>query len=139
MLKNEKITATDKTEAWKKANEIFPYDYIRDDEASANAGYDVYRATAEGKFYYYINDLNDRLEVCMDAKTVNIWIEPERWYTADEVKAIITAAYKELGEIRKIKDAISPEMKRTEIGECIDNLLRGRHNEIWNTLEKFGL
>ena len=39
MLKNEKITATDKTEAWKKANEIFPFDYEKDEAASKRAGY----------------------------------------------------------------------------------------------------
>lgn len=129
---NEKITATDKTEAWNKAHEIFPYDYLRDDEASANAGYDVYRATAEGKFYYYINDLNDRLEVCMDGKTLNIWIEPER-YTMDEIRAFIKERKNKL-EVAQSIDEVLFNFRDTELGarlrEIVANSIRNTKREL---------
>lgn len=63
-------------EAWSKANEIFPTDYIKDEKSSERAGYPVYRSTAEGHYYDYICDLGDRLEINLSTgKTINIWVE----------------------------------------------------------------
>lgn len=67
-------------EAWLKADEIFPTDYMKDDESSERAGYPIYRSTAEGHFNDYICDLNDRLEVNIAEgnQSINIWIDPRR-------------------------------------------------------------
>lgn len=64
-------------EAWEEANRIFPTDYMKDDMASKNAGYDVYWSTASG-VSAWISDLGDRLEVNLgNGESVNIWIEEE--------------------------------------------------------------
>lgn len=67
-------------EAWEIVNGIFPTDYEKDESSSKNAGYPVYRSTADGHYYDYICDLNDRLEVNLKDgnRTVNIWIEAEQ-------------------------------------------------------------
>jgi len=85
-------------EAWNTVNEIFPTDYEKDVESSQRAGYPIYRSTAEGHYYDYICDLNDRLEINLTSgKTINVWIEkqPEQ----DDVKESVDAiqAAKELG------------------------------------------
>ena len=65
-------------EAWNRVNEIFPTDYAKDEDSSQRAGYPIFRSTADGHFYDYICDLNDRLEVNLSTgETVNIWIEQE--------------------------------------------------------------
>ena len=80
MTKNYTVKST--TEAWNKANEIFPTDYECDDQRSERAGYPVYSSTAEGHWYDYICDLGDRLELNLsNGDTVNIWVE------ADETEA----------------------------------------------------
>ncbi len=77
-------------EAWTKANEIFPTDYMKDDESSEHAGYPIYRSTAEEHFNDYICDLNDRLEVNIAEgnQSINIWIETEEQGEDVEVTAI---------------------------------------------------
>ena len=67
------------SEAWEIVNEIFPTDYDKDEESSQRAGYPIYRSTAEGRYYDYICDLNDRLEVNLkdENRTINVWIEAE--------------------------------------------------------------
>lgn len=70
----KRIEVNSKREAWNMVNAIFPTDYQKDEFSSERAGYPVYRSTAEGHFYDYICDLNDRLEVNLsNGKTVNIW------------------------------------------------------------------
>ena len=66
-------------EAWEIVNGIFPTDYEKDEEGSQRAGYPVYRSTADGHYYDYICDLNDRLEVNLKDgnRTINVWIEAE--------------------------------------------------------------
>lgn len=64
-------------EAWNIANEIFPTDYIKNDEKSARAGYDIYTSTLDG-CTAWISDLSNRLEINLEnGKTINIWIEAE--------------------------------------------------------------
>lgn len=70
------MNAINKAEAWKKANEIFPTEYEKDEAASKNAGYDVYRHPTLN-FYNRICDLGDRLEVLtgeLGEDVTNIWI-----------------------------------------------------------------
>lgn len=65
-----------KKEAWELANRLFPTDYEKDEQSSERAGYPTYRSTAEGHYYDYICDLNDRLELnYSDGRSENIWIE----------------------------------------------------------------
>lgn len=74
-------------EAWAMADEIFPTDYMKDDKASENAGYPVYRSTLSDDcteiyqpWYCKITDLGCRLEITVtmanwEQKVINIWIE----------------------------------------------------------------
>ena len=76
MTKNYTVKST--TEAWNKANEIFPTDYECDNQRSERAGYPVYSSTAEGHWYDYICDLGDRLELNLsNGDTVNIWVKAD--------------------------------------------------------------
>ena len=99
------MKANSKKQAWKMVDEIFPTDYMKDERSSANAGYDIYRSTADDRYYDYICDLGDRLEVNLsNGKTVNIWVEEaaekkapildERVarYIADEIESLKGAA-----------------------------------------------
>lgn len=77
-MENRHFRAKSAEEAWNKANEIFPTDYAKDEDSSQRAGYPIFRSTADGHFYDYICDLNDRLEVNLSTgETINIWIEQE--------------------------------------------------------------
>ena len=73
---SEKITVNTKAEAWEAVNRIFPTDYEKDEAASVNAGYDIYRH-ATLNHYSRICDLGNRLEVLTGENVTNIWIEPE--------------------------------------------------------------
>lgn len=59
------MTVKNISEAWQKANEIFPTDYEKDEAASNTAGYNIYRSRLN--YYDYICDyiltigLNDRV------------------------------------------------------------------------------
>ena len=73
--KGQKMKATNKQEAWQIVDKIFPTDYMKNEQASANAGYPIYTSTAEGT-NAWISDLNTRLEVNFpNGKTENIWID----------------------------------------------------------------
>ena len=63
--KHESKTAWSTAHAWAIVNELFPGDYIRDDNSSERAGYPIYRATSEGS-RAYICDLNSALEINYD-------------------------------------------------------------------------
>lgn len=65
-----------KKEAWRKADELFPTDYAKDDAASERAGYPVYVSTLEDSDDR-ICDLNDRLEVIIGNGHTNIWIDEQ--------------------------------------------------------------
>ena len=93
------------TEAWSKANEIFPTDYERDAGRSSRSGYPVYSSTADGHWYDYICDLGDRLELNLsNGDTVNIWIKADEAETDEPTEAEIqqmvadTHAAKEAGK-----------------------------------------
>lgn len=71
-------TVSSTREAWDLANKLFPFDYMKDDMASQNAGYPIYYATTKEYPYnnYHISDLNTGLELNMwTEETVRIWIE----------------------------------------------------------------
>lgn len=79
MENTAKITVTTKEQAWAEADKIFPTDYEKDETASANAGYSIYRHPTLNH-YSRICDLGNRLEVLTGEygeNVTNIWIEPE--------------------------------------------------------------
>lgn len=65
--------------AWNLANDLFPTDYIKDDERSANAGYPVYYSTADG-VNAWISDLGCCLELNLpDGTSININIKVKEY------------------------------------------------------------
>ena len=98
-----------KQEAWRKADIIFPTDYIKDDIRSTRAGYDIYYSTAAG-VVAWISDLGDRLEVNLEnGETVNIWIDEEpqfpEYQLEDALRVISDAIY-------AIDDNILPNLQK---------------------------
>lgn len=105
-----------KKQAWTAADNIFPTDYIYDAGSSSRAGYDIYRSTDPARYYCYICDLGDRLEVNTDdGKTVNVWYENiavKEYQIADALEIISDAIY-------QIDDKISTVIKdKTGIGSA---------------------
>lgn len=86
-----------KQEAWRKADIIFPTDYMKDDIRSNRAGYDIYYSTNAGTSAW-ISDLGDRLEVNLEnGDTVNIWIDEgpqfQEYQLEDALRVISNAIY----------------------------------------------
>lgn len=78
------ITTHSIREAWSKADEIFPTDYMHDSDRTRRAGYDIYFSTRPG-CAAWISDLGNRLEVNMEnGDTVEIWIEDDDETTETE-------------------------------------------------------
>ena len=90
------ITVRSKEEAWRKADELFPTDYMKDDVRSENAGYDIYTSTLKG-MNAWISDLNSSLELNLDnGSTIRIVVlEPEfyEYQIADALEVINEAIY----------------------------------------------
>ena len=66
-----------KEAAWEAVNKMFHTDYQKDEESSQRAGYPIHRSTADDHYSFYICNLNDRLEVNMNGKSTNVWVQPE--------------------------------------------------------------
>ena len=98
-----------KPEAWRKADIIFPTDYMKDNIRSNRAGYDIYYSTAAG-VDAWISDLGDRLEVNMEnGETVNIWIDDEPQfaeYQLEDALSVISNA------IYAIDDNVLPNLQK---------------------------
>lgn len=112
-------------EAWSTVNEIFPTDYEKDEDGSKRAGYPIYRSTSEDRYYDYICDLNDRLEINLHDgnRSINVWIQEPEGDTEEGVAAMHAA--KDLGK------SICPLMDMetyTEITLVVDG-------SKWNTNE----
>lgn len=60
--KDMAITVNSRSEAWNVADIIFPTDYIKNDQLSANAGYPILESTADGNSSW-ISDLGSSLEL----------------------------------------------------------------------------
>ena len=86
-------------EAWRHAEKIFPTSYMKDERASANAGYPIYKSTSDSEGYRFaqIADLNCRLEVNDGIQTINIWIEEE------EVKTLTATVRSMTGDFNEYK------------------------------------
>ena len=87
-------------EAWRQADILFPTDYIKNEIASAIAGYPIYQSTSDSEEYRFaqIADLNCRLEVNDGTQTINIWIEEE-----EEVKGMTATVRSMVGEFEEYK------------------------------------
>lgn len=102
------MKANSRKEAWKIVNEVFPTDYMKDEQSSNNAGYPIYRSTAEDHYHDYICDLGNRLEVNLGStgKTINIWIEePEE---VQELMATVEALQK---KVQELEEALEKEQE----------------------------
>ena len=87
-------------EAWSKANEIFPTDYIHDSDCTRRAGYDIYWSTRPG-CNAWISDLGNRLEVNLpNGESVNIWIEEPKYkeYQIEDALKVISDAIYEIDD-----------------------------------------
>ena len=121
-----------KQEAWRKADIIFPTDYIKDDIRSTRAGCDIYYSTSAG-VTAWISDLGDRLEVNLEnGETVNIWIDEEphfaEYQIGDALRVISDAIY-------AIDDNILPNLqKATGLDEARAKIY-GAYSEIAKILK----
>ena len=74
------MKARSKAEAWKIAEEIFPTDYEKNEEKSAENGFPVYHSAADISTPMWIADYEDHLEIgiCTEAgpHTIRIDIDP---------------------------------------------------------------
>lgn len=93
-----RIEAKSKQEAWEIVNDLFPTDYVLDEQSSERAGYPTYRSTVE--FYDYICDLGNRFEINLSTnKTINVWIVEEQKSelpelpTEEEIKTVAAHQY----------------------------------------------
>lgn len=89
------IHVKDSCDAFNVAARFMPGDWEDDRQASARAGYPVYRCYGEGLYYNYICDLGNRLEVNLgDGSTVNVWIDEDAGedFTAAPAAAAAPAA-----------------------------------------------
>lgn len=112
-------TVNSSKEAWNKANEIFPTDYMLDSDCTRRAGYDIYWSTHPG-CNAWISDLGDRLEVNLETgESINIWIEEPKYAEykiEDALKVIDDALY-------EIDDKVDHNLaKETGIKEARDLL-----------------
>lgn len=106
------IKASSVNEAWNMANDIFPTDYEKDEESSQRAGYPIYRSTADGHYYDYICDLNDRLEINLadGNRTVNIWIEAKPEPAQEEKAGSTEERSQVIRRIRRLTAWFAEEM-----------------------------
>lgn len=135
-MTKEPIYAANENEAWRLADKAFVGDYEKDELASKNAGYPIYRSTSQ--YNCWISDLGTRLELNMNGETTNIWIEDGKRYTAAEVKAIITNAKTELAAVEEILEAVG-HMKASATASMVLARVNERKQQLREELAEFGL
>ena len=90
------VIVRSKEDAWRKADELFPTDYMKDDVSSENAGYDIYKSTLKG-MNAWISDLGNSLELNLaDGRTIRIVVlcpEFNEYQIADALGVISEAIY----------------------------------------------
>lgn len=110
-------------EAWRKADNIFPTDYVLNSCKTEAAGYPIYTSTAENNLSW-ISDLGTRLELNIETdykiETINLVIEEEPEITvekridADSVRnTCIAHNWYTCGDIRAY-DAMLTEASKSE-------------------------
>lgn len=86
-------------EAWTMVNRLFPTDYEKDEISSANAGYSIYKSTANNN-NSWISDLGSRLELNVVNKsgtidTININIIEKKNKTMTATVRSMTGKFEE--------------------------------------------
>ena len=112
------ITVTSRDSAWEVAHILFPTDYAKDEQSSKNAGYPIYKSTADEN-RSWICDLGNRLELniwnegeCL--KSRNIWIEEP-----EQPKPVETPKDQMLAYLKSQMDDFKREERRYGIGNRI--------------------
>lgn len=127
------MKVTNIKEAWRKADIIFPTDYLLDSERTEKAGHNIYWSTLDG-CTAWISDLGDRLELNLpDGKTVNIWIE-ECTYKEYQIKDALSIISDTIYEIDdKINSQLADELGITDAR----NSLYATYDKIKNLLNTY--
>lgn len=128
------IKVYSREEAWKKADEIFPTDYMKDERSSQNAGYDIFKSTLPGE-ESWISDLNTSLEVNLaSGETVRIVIEKKyEEYQLDDALSIISDA------IYEIDDKINHKLAEETGIEDARKTLYAAYAKIYGIIKKQGV
>ena len=136
-MKHERITAGSREEAWKKAQEIFGCSYDLDAERSERAGYNIYTGCSDVDCW--ISDLGSSLELNMsNGETILIGVEePEKRYSASEIRQIVKNAKRELRSVERISEAIG-RVEFTDVKGAVIELISARRRELKAKLEEFG-
>lgn len=137
MKKREHITVGSREEAWKQAQEIFGCSYEYDDIRSAGAGYNIYTGCSDVDCW--ISDLGSSLELNMsNGETILIRVEePEKRYSASEIRQIVKNAQRELKSVERISEAIG-RVEFTDVKGAVIELISARRRELKAQLEEFG-
>lgn len=118
-------------EAWTMAAEIFPTPYHKDEQSSKHAGYNIYRSDYFNRYYCYICELGDRLEINLDdGRTINIWIAPEEdenGNPAEEIRAAVVSMHDM--EAYGAKATAHSMETRINIEFCIENYTHSNDKE----------
>lgn len=111
-------------QAWSKANELMPCDYMHDSIRSANAGYDIYFSTCADKVCW-VSDLGDRLEVNLPSgESINIWVEEDHPTTKPEsVSEAEVAEY--VADANAIKAGKYEALYAPEVGQMVTVCISG--------------
>lgn len=104
-------------EAWLKVDELFATDYLKDDVASENAGYPIYRSTLHGE-YSWISNLGCGLELNFSDgdeyfESFKIWIAPQQ--TVEEMLA---------ARISKLESEVKELNESLASAQCVIRSLR---------------
>jgi len=114
------MTVRTKEQAWAEADKIFPTDYEKDQDASARTGYDIYKHFSNCN-NDRIADLGSRLEVTVDNKTMNIWIDEPKLKLKDFLKMV--------------KEPVQIIVKEEE-GQCFEYACLSTGSHAKETMEK---
>lgn len=108
--------ASNKVEAWRLANALFPTDYEYDVKSTERAGYPIYTSTADCD-NSHISDLEVRLELNIwhgqEIETITIWIDYEEeketdtdTITREAIKDFVKAAEERYNRCTIRNDAV---------------------------------
>lgn len=124
------ITVNSKREAWEKANELFPTDYEKNEQSSANAGYPIYTSTAKGN-ESWISDTNVCLELTIvegdyqSSETIYIDIEPKKAVLSKELfKGIEAELTEKLHRANARMNAFLEDLDETDVDEDCSRIVK---------------
>ena len=120
------MTVANIKEAWRKADIIFPTDYLLDSERTEKAGYNIYYSTLDS-YEAWISDLGNRLELNLpDGKTVNIWVEECKYkeYLIEDALSIISDTIYDIDDKinTQLADEVGITKARNQLYSTYDNI-----------------